>query len=156
MKQIAALIVFALLSCSKREKAENIQIKEGQTAGDTVVTDASPSQKSSPKTSEPVKEEITAEPWQSERTYEEGDTVKQDDTFWIANRKVYQNTPPPDSWFWRPLSGSSENEISYNAGLAYDSGAVVLFNGKKYEARRKVFLNTTPADSWFWKEIIAE
>lgn len=156
MKIPTALLFFLLLSCSKSPQKEEINKTDKSEPGIHSTSEKSNEVKEIPKSKETPQKEISASPWKSEITYEEGDTVKQGDKFWIANRKVYQNTPPPDSWFWRPLSSSKEKDDTYNAGITYDSGVTVLFEGKKYEARRKVFLNTTPGDKWFWKEIIQE
>ncbi len=172
MKKFLGLIVLGLLACSKSGQSEEANEKKNEIKSEVKPdskTEASPEKpadydaqkKNSEEENASKKAEevvIKAEPWNGSSTYEKGDTVKQADKFWIANRKVYQNTPPPDSWFWRPVNtvSGSESESgsdSYNSGVTYDSGATVIFNEKKYQARRKVFLNTTPADQWFWEEV---
>ncbi len=94
--------------------------------------------------------------WTTGTEYEKDSRVIHNGSVWIANRKVYQNTPPPESWFWREQttatdSDTTSNEFeSYNTTLEYDSGSVVIFEEKLYEAKRFVYVGTSPIDNWFW------
>lgn len=116
-----------------------------------------------------------AEPWNSAKAYKAGEVIRFNNETWIAIRPGYQNTPPPDEWFWKkvehstnsqpaveelsaktdstkPVSTTSGSSEPYNPDKEYKTGERVQFNGKTFVAKRNVFLNTNPNDSWFWEE----
>ncbi|MCP4989598.1 MAG: hypothetical protein GY928_27160 [Colwellia sp.] len=103
--------------------------------------------------------DTVAVPWIIGTEYEKDSRVIHNGSVWIANRKVYQDTPPPESWFWREQtiatnSDTSATEIeNYNTNLDYDSGSVVLFKGELFEAKRFVYVGTSPTDNWFWGSV---
>ncbi len=167
MKLALIILSCILISCNSKNKSSESEVSAGEKTA-VEKTENAPieksTQKSAEKATETTKREETAETadhssdsvkisldsvkasaadWQGNLSYNEGDVIQLKGKFWVALRKVYQNTPPPDSWFWREITDKIENSPkkssdAYNKSVTYDSGSVVTWQGKRYVAKRHV------------------
>jgi len=175
MKKIALLLPLLLLACQKKEVAvvPSVQTPQAEATQPTDALDSAMIAK--------LVQINPAEPWNNAKAYKAGEVIRFNNETWIAIRPGYQNTPPPDEWFWHKVTSSSTAAVStvaketstpapvdtsakaepkeavstakpYDMNREYKIGEVVSFNGKTFVAKRAVFLNTNPSDSWFWEE----
>lgn len=107
--------------------------------------------------------------WQNNIEYNEGDIViyqgdksnpYYEDEVWIAQRFVYQNTPPVQSdlgWFWLSETQIKNGNLdNWRDNRKYNIGDTVIYNDALWEAKRSVTLNTPPvskSEDWFWSYI---
>ena len=52
---------------------------------------------------------FSAELWVNDKTYSQGEIVCYQDELYQAQRLVYQNTPPPNTWFWSIYQPQTNN-----------------------------------------------
>jgi len=165
MKKMIVLLAVLTLSCQKKvgdsalqSEKTSVQITNSSVALDSV-------------TIAKLVAINPAEQWNNAKAYKAGEVIRYHDETWIAIRPGYQNTPPPDPWFWQKVSGTSvtvQKSVGkidsvvpvsngsvepYNPDHEYKTGDKVQFEGKTFVAKRAVFLNTNPNDSWFWEVV---
>ncbi len=103
---------------------------------------------------------VNCEQWINSITYDSGSTIIYENQTYIANRFVYQNTPPcpeDDEWFWSPIESceepQGEESIEWQNNVEYNTGDLILYEEQRYVANRFVYQNTPPNpddNEWFW------
>ncbi len=96
-KRVFALTLLAL-SCAKKEPA--VQSAPVQPA---VAESVQPSDALDSAMIAKMAAINPAEPWNNAKAYKAGEVIIFNNETWIAIRPGYQNTPPPDEWFWKKI-----------------------------------------------------
>lgn len=100
MKKAIVFLSLIALSCVKKESNE--PASSVATAPTTEVS-AQNSDALDSATIDKMVQINPAEQWNNGKAYKAGEVVIFNGETWVAIRPGYQNTPPPDEWFWKKV-----------------------------------------------------
>lgn len=102
---------------------------------------------------------FSATEWVNNITYEQGDTISYNGENYVAERFVFQNTPPKDSdfgWFWNCISGDQTGD-EWSSTKDYTEGDIVKYNSKMWIAINNVSQGEIPSDaSVLWEPVVLQ